>query len=350
MKSKNEKQALPRVVELLEHYLKGQAVEVEFEPRPDSNLALRRLDLTATVGGYHFVVEYKSSNLLATVVKGIEQLLNYPTQRDDEIRVLAVPFMGEAGSRKCEEAGISWLDLSGNADIFGPGLRICVRGEKNKYVSTGRRENPFAPKSSRIARHLLYQLDHAYTQRELADETGLGEGFVSRIVKTLEAQQLVARDPQGRLLVSKPGLLLDAWIQGYDFPKHEIVQGHVAGRSGEEIQAKLSSYFQSQAIEHAATGLGAAWLYSRFAAFRTVSFYLKEWPEKSALEQIGFREGSAGANVWLVIPKDPDVFHGVKAVTDIPCVHPIQVYLDLQAHPERSEEAAAELRKQLELQ
>jgi len=53
--------------------------------------------------------------------------------------------------------------------------------------------------------------------------------------------------------------------------------------------------------------------------------------------------------VWLIVPKDPDVFHGVKPVADIPCVHPIQVYLDLQAHPERAEEAAAELRKQLEL-
>jgi hypothetical protein len=82
------------------------------------------------------------------------------------------------------------------ADITAPGLRLYVRGEKNKFISPGRNENPFAPKSSRITRHLLYQAKRTWTQRELADETGLGEGFVSRIVKTLEAQQLIGRDDQ----------------------------------------------------------------------------------------------------------------------------------------------------------
>jgi hypothetical protein len=90
-------------------------------------------------------------------------------------------------------------------------------------------------------------------------------------------------------------------------------------------------------------------LYSKFAAFRTVSLYLKDWPGKELQEQIGFRENTAGANVWLIVPKDPDVFFGVEPVAGIPAVHRIQVWLDLKFHPERSEEAAAELRKALEL-
>jgi len=101
--------------------------------------------------------------------------------------------------------------------------------------------------------------------------------------------------------------------------------------------------------KHAVTGLGAAWLYSHFAAFRTVSIYLAEWPDNKLLEQIGFRQTDSGANVWLVIPKDPDVFHAVQPVADIPCVHRIQTWLDLKFHPERAEEAAAELRTTLEL-
>ena len=195
--------------------------------------------------------------------------------------------------------------ISGNADVTAPGLRLYVRGEKNKFTSAGRNENPFAPKSSRIARHLLYQAGREWTQRELAEETGLGEGFVSRIVKSLEAQQLIVRDNQGRLKVSKAEVMLDAWQQGYDFTKHELIRGHVPGRSGEEIQGKISSTLKSLSVDHAATGLGAAWLYSRFAALRTVSVYLKEWPDKIILEKLSFRENSAGADVWLIIPKDP---------------------------------------------
>jgi hypothetical protein len=197
---------------------------------------------------------------------------------------------------------------------------------------------------------MLYQPNRRWTQRELAKETGLGEGFVSRIVKTLEAQQLIDSDNEGRLFLGKPWVMLEAWQQGYDFNKHEILLGHVAGRSGEETQAKLSNSLKNQSIEHAATGLGAAWLYSGFASFRTVSIYLKEWPDNNILDKIGFREKTSGANVWLIIPKDSDVFYHVNSINEIPCVHPIQVWLDLSYHPERAQEAANELQNSLELQ
>ena len=343
------KNALKQVVEQLEKLVGERAQKVEYEPEAKAGGARYESDLLVEVGGFRFIVEFKKSSLVAPVVSGIEHLKQYPAE-PPEIRLLVTPFMGETGIGMCAEEGISWLDLSGNADVSAPGLRLYVRGEKNKFKSPGRNENPFASKSSRVARHLLYQPNRRWMQRELADETGLGEGFVSRIVKSLEAHQLVSRDEQGRLFVSKPAVMLEAWQQGYDFTKHEIIRGHVAGRSGEEIQQKLSKTLKGLSVEHAATGLGAAWLYSRFATFRTVSFYLKEWPDKDLLSQIGYREDTAGANAWLIIPKDPDVFHEVQHVADIPCVHRIQVWLDLKAHPERAEEAAAELRKTLELQ
>jgi hypothetical protein len=34
-------------------------------------------------------------------------------------------------------------------------------------------------------------------------------------------------------------------------------------------------------------------------------------------------------------------------LSDIKCVHPVQVYVDLKDHPERAAEAAAELRDRL---
>jgi len=90
-------------------------------------------------------------------------------------------------------------------------------------------------------------------------------------------------------------------------------------------------------------------LYAKFASFRISSFYLEEYPDAAVLEQIGFREVSAGSNVWFIIPKDVDVFWKSKLVENIPVVHEIQVWLDLKYHPERSEEAALELRQNLEL-
>lgn len=63
---------------------------------------------------------------------------------------------------------------------------------------------------------------------------------------------------------------------------------------------------------------------------------------------MGFREEARGANLWLVIPNDQGVFDGSDDISKIAhCVHPVQAYVDLKAHPERAQEAAAELRSRL---
>ena len=52
-------------------------------------------------------------------------------------------------------------------------------------------------------------------------------------------------------------------------------------------------------------------------------------------------------NLWLVQPNDEGVFHGTEQVKGILCVSPVQAFLDLKAVPERAEEAAEQLQKEL---
>jgi hypothetical protein len=145
---------------------------------------------------------------------------------------------------------------------------------------------------------------------------------------------------------TNPDLLLDAWREAYDFDKHQVIRGHVAARSAEEVQRKLVSALKSEKVICAATGLGAAWLLTQFAGFRLVTMYLKVYDEQFLLDTAGFRREERGANTWLVVPNDDGVFAGLAAREGVPCVHPMQVYLDLKAHPERASEAADELRRQ----
>ena len=100
-------------------------------------------------------------------------------------------------------------------------------------------------------------------------------------------------------------------------------------------------------VEHAATGLAAAWALTRFASFRIATVYLPADPSPDLVERLGFREGPRGANLWLVVPNDAGVFQGAVAKDGIRCVHPVQVYVDLKEHPERSAEAAERLRAEL---
>ena len=68
-------------------------------------------------------------------------------------------------------------------------------------------------------------------------------------------------------------------------------------------------------------------------------------PAADDLRQLGFTQGERGANTWLVVPNDEDIIQHYEVLNGIHCAMPVQVYLDLKAHPERAAEAAEEMFK-----
>ena len=304
-------------------------------------------DFIISAGKHTFHVQSKSSSARAPLMLALLSRLRERRgeMKKDVIPLLVVPHMGEAGRRLCEEHEMAWLDLSGNARIKAPGLLINVEGKPNRFKSAGRPPNLFAPKSSRIVRQFLIQPDRALNQRELSQVADLDEGYTSRIVRRFEETGLVVRDEKGLLKPKDPEQLLNAWQESYAFMRHRLIKGHVAARSGEELLHKVAGVLEKRAPGYAATGLGAAWLYSHFASFRLATFYLPSAPGNGLFNTLGFREDERGANTWLVVPNDEGVFHGSEAKEGIRCVHVVQVYLDLKDHPERSAEAASRLRQ-----
>jgi hypothetical protein len=306
------------------------------------------VDIVIEQGRNRFVVaQLKAASSSASVGTALEQLKSYAAHVGRNVTpILGVLYMGDAGRRLCSEAQVSWFDLSGNANIVAPGIRIQIEGKPNRFVRPGRPSTVFAPKSARIARHLLIDPRRAFRQQELAEATGLDDGFTSRIVRRLEEDRLVTRE-KGTIRVSAPDRLLDAWAERYDFRKHEIVRGHISARTGEQLLEQVASALGRRKAEHAATGLAAAWVYTQFADFRLATLFVAERPSKTLLDAMKFREEPKGANVWLVVPNDVGVFDGAITKGGIRCVHAVQTFLDLQGHPERSTEAASELRSRL---
>ena len=300
-------------------------------------------DLLVEDGTLKLAVELKLSAEAASVSRAVAHAKRHVEGRQ-AVPVVATPFMGEVGKRICAEAGVSWFDLSGNASIVAPGLRVIIEGKPNKFLRRGRPSSAFAPKSARVARHLLVHQTKAFRQQDLARETGLDDGFTSRIVRRLEGDGLVERDDSGMIRVPAPDLLLDAWSAVYSFDKHTVLRGHVTARSGDDLLQKLAAQLTRSKLKHAATGLAAAWLRTEFAGFRLVSFFVGSVPNDKVLDAVGFREEPKGVNVWFVVANDEGVFDGSAKAGGVECVHPVQAYLDLLAHPERAKEAAAELR------
>jgi hypothetical protein len=304
-------------------------------------------DMHVRLGPYLLVVEAKR-DARAPAVERAAQAARCAAKRAGRqaIPLVAVPFMGAVGAQVCAEHGVGFVDLSGNADISAPGLRVRVAGQPNRFLQRGRPWSVFAPKSSRVARILLQDPNRAWRQAELARESQLGPGYVSRIRKRLEDEHLVERTREGGVRPRDPNLMLDTWQSEYDVRRHDIQQGHVPVHSGEELTGKLVEACEALAVPYALTGLPAAWLLAPFAGYRLVTVYLGRPASDELLQRLGWHEEERGANLWLVRPNDDGVFHGCRAFSGAMCVSPVQAYLDLRGLPERAEEAAKHLRKE----
>lgn len=328
-----EREAMHRLPELLGDLFGGPN---------DSSLesANRGVDVVADVRGRRWVFEVKSSSRPGVVAAAADQLAAVAPL--DAIRVLVVPFMTPAGAKAATERSLNWLDLSGNAHLrTEDGLYVHVEGRPNQYASRGRPSSPFAPKSSRVAHAMLLDPARWWRQKGLAEIADLDDGHVSRIVRRLADDELLDRDGS-EIRPRDPGLLLDAWTDDYRFDRHDIVIGHATG-SGVDLARELHVRLTRAHIDHAFTGLAAAWALNGFARFRLNTVYVHGDPREAA-DAVELRRNERGANVQVVGSDDRGVFLGQRELAELPCVSPVQTYLDLGHLPERSDDAARQLR------
>lgn len=299
------------------------------------------LDIRA--GAYRFIAEVVSTDDIAILDRAARALREYKACEKFSA-ILIAPYIGSVARRWLAERGIGWLDLSGNADIRAEGLRVFVSGHGNAFVACGRPSSVFAPRASRVARALLMEPDRWWKQIELAQHTGLPPGTVSKIVYRLNQDGLLLTDGS-RVQARDPGLLLESWIQHYKLKENDIRRFHVTARNGMMALGALAEALDGAKARWIATGMAAAWKWTHFADFRTVSAFV-DGPVLDP-EALGLRPVERGENVWLLVPREGGVFQGATLVEGVPCAHPIQVMLDLSAQGERARDAAAHLRETL---
>ncbi len=330
-----EREAAERLPTLLEGWLRSP-VSVDLMGReggPDLLLRTKRATLA---------IEVKGTDAISGIDGAAHQAQRHASALDAH-GLIVVPYMGPKARAWAAERGLSWADLSGNAEIRAEGLCIVATGAKNRYAARGRPSNPFTPRYSRVSRALLADADRWWRQVEIAEEVGLPSGTVSKVVQRLAASDLLEHDADGRLRARAPSLLLDAWAQRYRFADQAVRRYHLTARSGPGALETLAGRLSERHARFAATGLAGAWLYSAFADFRVTTLLVDQYPADA--EELGLREVERGENVWLVVPNDEGAFYG-RVEQGTWAAHPVQVYLDLLGHPERASDAALELRAQ----
>ena len=101
----------------------------------------------ARVGPFTVFIEWARSGKTGPVSLAASRARAAADTVDGAIPLVAVPYMGDVGRRLCEDAGVAWLDLSGNAHIVAEGLRVVISGRPNRFKRRGRPPSAFAPKS-----------------------------------------------------------------------------------------------------------------------------------------------------------------------------------------------------------
>ena len=253
--------------------------------------------------------------------------------------VVAAPHIAPEGQRLCREAGVGYLDLTGNAFLRFDGVLVDRQSSERPPRAKARLRRLFSPKSSRVLRVLLEQPTADWTLVRLANEAAISLRTAHLVVNALEEKAFLDKR-RGAIRLAKPGALLDLWAEAYRIDQHTRHTFYSFVRNPRELAAKLAEHVSCALTLHS----GAA-LVAPFVRSADVHAYVRGDVDDIA-KALDLRPVETGGNIHLLLPNDEGVFYRVQVIQRLPVVCNTQLYLDLFNYPARGREQAEELRRQ----
>jgi hypothetical protein len=339
---------MPREDEVLKTFLKRlpellPALQISRGRRAFSSRGTARYDLSLDVriGGKtkRLICEVKAVGEPRYLYQAIAALKGI--RKEEKVYPIVVaPYISPEGQRICREAGVGFVDLSGNVFLRFDSVFIeratkdLPRGEKV------RRRRLFAPKSSRILRVLLENSGVEWSLTRLAEEAQVGIKTAHSVVNGLDEKGYVRKQRAATALL-KPAELLDLWAENYNVQVNPQRTYYTFVRSLREFLMKLHRIAGNG---YALTLHSGASLVAPFVRHTDVHFYWQGSPEKLA-SKLDLRPVETGGTVHVLTPHDDGLFYNVQEIKGLRVVCNIQLYLDLIHYPARGKEQAEFLRR-----
>jgi hypothetical protein len=295
------------------------------------------------------VCECKSLGQPREVRSATLQLERYLSTLNDRSRygVVLAPFISEESARLCTDAGMGYLDLSGNARLSFDRVFMESRAPENTQKRRRELRSLFFPKSLRVLRVMLTGPLRPWTVTDLARAADVSLGHVSNVRRQLLAQEW-ATVREGGLELSRPDELLRQWqAQGrraITSVQRTQVELYTLDRPA-EFEAKLAKASISLERRCALTEMAAAARMAPMARYLRTRAYVDSIDAVTSV--LGIKPVDTGANVVLVEPADDGVFYDLRNFGGVFSVCPVQVYADLTTGGGRYEEAAETLLQQV---
>lgn len=258
--------------------------------------------------------------------------------------IVLAPFVSAQSAQICEEAGLGYADLAGNARISFDNVYIETRSADNPFRERKEVKSLFAPKACRVLRVQLKGPLRSWKTVELANESQVSTGWVSAVRQQLVAREWAVSDSSG-FRVSNPNAVLDAWVAADQWKARTDIQEYsLLLTDPTEVAKSLRGFFGDR--RHAFTQWFAGWLRHPYTVPQIVTAYVDDFPDQKAIEaRLLARRVEDGGRLWLVKPSDSGVFLRSQTAQEFTLVSDVQIYLDLLAAGRRGDEQAAELRK-----
>lgn len=328
---------------LLRHGLEAlrQRLPPGWRVREPAELETRGADAAVEI-----VAPDRSSGSLAVEVKArldpkrARDLIGALRERHPDLALLVIaPYLSEATRARLRDAGVGYLDLTGNVRIVvsQPGLFIEARGAEGDPDRDARGARSLrGPKAGRIVRALIDQ-KRPPGVRELGALTQIDPGYVSRVLAYLDAEALVTRVGRGRLESVDWPALLRRWAADAPLESRGRARTYLEPRGLSALTARLAS---SEA-RYAVTGSLAAAAFAPVAPARLAMIWARD--AARAAVDLELRPADAGANVILLDPRDEGAFEGAARRDGVWYAAPSQIAADLLTSPGRGPSEGEEL-------
>jgi hypothetical protein len=297
---------------------------------------------------HQLICQHKSNGQPRYARTALLELQSYVAQRAPQATpVFIAPHISPAVRQLCEDKGVSYLGLDGNARIAFGGVFIERMVPAKPAAQQRELKSLFRPKSAQVLRAMLREPTRAWLVAELSQFTGVSLGHVSNVRTGLIDREWAGATDLG-LTLSNPDALLDAWRDIYTAPSGERLRFYTPlhGSALEDAARSVLNAHNGPGRAVFASFSAAQWL-SPYARTGTHHFFADAEGLRKLQAALNLVPSAKGENVVITVPKDLGLLADtVEPAPGANCTSPVQTYLDLSIAGERGAEAADHLRQE----
>jgi hypothetical protein len=343
-----ERDLTSRAVEVLRNVLKdvsfAELLENEQEHYPLGVLSDWQGRLRLPDREISLLLEVKNIGEPRIARNAVNQLLRHQESLPDSYGVFVAPWISPVTAQICREAGIGYLDMTGNCRFTFGTVHIERAGNPNSFAEKRNLRSFYSPKASRVLRVLLHAPRRPWKLQSLAEEAQVSLGQVHKVKSLLADREWVNIEREG-IVLSQPGELLSEWARNYSYRRNNSHQ-YYAPETPTEVESSLATASARSGIRYALAAFSAAASHAPFVRYQRAYAYVEEQGLEELVQSLHLKEVPSGANLILWIPYDEGVWYGAKEIAGVNVASDIQTYLDLHSMHERGEEAARFLLEQ----